>query len=228
MLKNLKRSIAVLLVVLLFGLGVYCGVKLSHRFDFGSGTKVRTSISLLRQVQTLSQLVTVKYVIQQAERVQDVKWYGENDVVILANGIVNAGVDFNRLNLGDLQVNGKSVRVTLPSAQVTDAYLDDKQTRVIDRKTGLLRSFDRDLEQTVRQTAVQDIRLAALRGGIRQDAEKRAREQVANLLRQLGFEQVEIRFAWRPDSGTTGAPSGVLESNVIDLTPRETLERPAP
>jgi hypothetical protein len=228
MLKKLKRAVAVLLVVMLFGLGMYCGVKLSGRFSFGPGTKVRTSISLLQQVQTLSQLVTVKYVIQQAERLQDVKWYGENDVLILASGIVNAGVDFSRMSPADVQADKKSVRITLPSPEVTDAYLDDKQTRVIDRKTGLLRSFDKDLEQTVRQTAVEDIRLAALRGGIRQDAEKRARAQVTNLLRQLGFEEIEIRFVWKPGAGPAAEKAGLPESNFSDRTLRETVERPAP
>jgi hypothetical protein len=228
MLKRLKRAVIVLLAVALFGLGIYCGVKLSPRFGPGSGIKVRTSVSLLQRVQTLSELVTVKYVIQQAERLQDVKWYGENDIVILAYGIVKAGIDFRRMKPEDLQVDGNCIRVTLPPAQVTDAYLDDSQTRVIDRKTGLLRSFDKDLEQSVRQTAVEDIRLGALRGGIRQDAEERARAQVTSLLGQLGFETVEIQFLWRADTGAASDKDAVPESKAIDLAPRETLERRAP
>jgi hypothetical protein len=56
-----------------------------------------------------------------------------------------------------------------------------------------LRSFDKDLEQTIRRIAVEDIRLAALRGGIRQEADERARAQLRSLFLQLGFERVEFR-----------------------------------
>lgn len=35
-----------------------------------------------------------------------------------------------------------------------DAYLDDASSQVIDQTTGLLRAFEKDLEQTARQNAV--------------------------------------------------------------------------
>jgi hypothetical protein len=64
---------------------------------------------------------------------------------------------------------------------------------VVERSTGFLRAFDKDLEQNIRHDAIEDIRLAALRSGIRQDAEERARAQLKNLFLQLGFEKVEFQ-----------------------------------
>jgi hypothetical protein len=55
-----------------------------------------------------------------------------------------------------------------------------------------LRSFNKDLEQTARQNAVDDIRRAARSGGILKDAEERARAMLTHLFRQLGFEEVEF------------------------------------
>jgi hypothetical protein len=81
----------------------------------------------------------------------------------------------------------------LPRAQITDAYLDEKQTRVVERATGFLRQFDKDLEQSTRQTAVEDIRRAARTGGILQDADERARSQLKDLFQRLGFEEVEFK-----------------------------------
>jgi len=118
---------------------------------------------------------------------------GENRILLLAHGIVKAGIDLGRLAPGDLQISEKKIVIKLPPAQITDAYLDDKQTRVIERTTGLFRSFDKDLEQTTRQNAIDDINRAARSSGILKDAEERARLQLSNLLLQLGFEKVEFR-----------------------------------
>ncbi|MDB6125508.1 MAG: hypothetical protein JWQ71_4501, partial [Pedosphaera sp.] len=72
-------------------------------------------------------------------------------------------------------------------------YLDDKQTQVVERKTGLLRAFDKDLEQNARRQAVDDLNRAARNSGILKDADERARLQLINLFRVLGYSEVEFR-----------------------------------
>jgi hypothetical protein len=113
--------------------------------------------------------------------------------LLLAHGIVKAGIDLKKLTANDLQINQKKITVTLPPPQITDAYLDEKLTQVIDRKTGLLAPPDKDLEQTTRQHALDDIRRAARDDGILKDADERARDQLKNLFHQLGFSEVEFR-----------------------------------
>ena len=125
----------------------------------------------------------------------DVKWIavlGESRVLMVASGRVNAGLDLSAIGPNDITISGKSIKVRLPPARIMDAYLDDSQTRVVERTTGILRSFDKDLEQTARQNAVDDIRRSARFGGILKEADKRARLQLENLLRQVGFQQVQF------------------------------------
>jgi hypothetical protein len=55
-----------------------------------------------------------------------------------------------------------------------------------------LRDFNKDLEQAARLNAISDITRAARAGGILKDADDRARLQVSNLFKQLGFEKVEF------------------------------------
>jgi hypothetical protein len=86
---------------------------------------------------------------------EDVNWYGENRVLLLAHGMVKAGMDLKRLTPEDVKISGKTISLRLPMPQITDAYLDDKASQVIDHSTGLLRAFDKDLEQTARQNAVE-------------------------------------------------------------------------
>ena len=114
-------------------------------------------------------------------------------MLFLAHGIVKAGVDLKRLDPGDVTISGKTITLHLPPAQIMDAYLDDQNSQVIDHTTGLLRSFDKNLEQTARQNAVQDISRAARQGGILNDAQKQAEVELRMFLHQAGFEHVEFR-----------------------------------
>jgi len=150
--------------------------------------------TVLHQIQTLSQLVTVKYVMEKVVVLEDVKWYGENRVLLVAHGIVKAGVDLADMTPDDVQLRNRSIVITLPEPAITDAYLDDKQTRVIEHSTGVLRNFDKDLEQNARRQAIDDIRRAARSSGIQEESKDRARAQVQALLTLLGFETVEVRF----------------------------------
>jgi len=183
---------AAVAVAVVFGVGLWLGFFLPRWAGYLSGPARFNTATVLRQVQTLSQLVTVKYVMEKVVVLEDVKWYGENRVLLVAQGVVKAGVDLGQLKPADLQVAGKKITVRLSPAQITDAYLDDKETRVVERTTGLLRAFDKDLEQTARQNAVDDIRRAARTAGILKDADDRARAQLTILLTQMGFEDVEI------------------------------------
>jgi hypothetical protein len=190
--RKARLVVVVMAIAIVFAVGLWLGTVSLRWLGIGGGLKSYDTATVLRQVQTLSQLVTVKYVMEKVVVLEDVKWFGESRVLLVAQGVVKAGVNFDQMTAEDLRVSGKKISVRLPPPQVTDAYLDDKQTRVIERSTGLLRVFDKDLEQTARQNAVDDIRRAARTAGILQDAEERARAQVTSLCRQMGFEEVEI------------------------------------
>src|SRR6266480_819388 len=150
--------------------------------------KIQNTATILQQIQTLSELVTVKYVLERVVILEDIKWYGENRVLLVAHGVVKAGVDLQEIKPEDVRVDDKKVVVKLPPARITDVYLDDKKTRVVDRTTGLLRAFDKDLEQSARRQAVEDLSISARFNGINGDAEERARLQLTNLFHQLGLE----------------------------------------
>ncbi len=178
--------------LVVFGAGIWLGFKLTHWMKSGSGLREENTATVVEQVQALSDLVTVKYVLEKVVILEDVKWYGENRVLLLAHGIVKAGVDLKRLQPDDVVISGKTISLRLPPPQITDAYLDDKQSQVIDHTTGLLRVFDKNLEQTARQNAVDDIRRAARTDGILDEADKRAKLELALFLHKAGFEQIEF------------------------------------
>lgn len=152
--------------------------------------------TLLRQVQTLSQLVTVKYVLEKVVDVRDTKWYpgGENKVLLIAHGVVKAGINMTNIQPSDIQISDKKITLTLPHPVITDVYLDDHHTQVLERTTGLLRAFDKDLEQNARQQAVDELRLLAIDSEILKDAQSRAKAQLTAFFLQTGFTEVEIKL----------------------------------
>ena len=191
--QRLKRFFLAAFVLIIFAVGVWLGFTVRHWLKFGSGLREENTATVVEQVQTLSDLVTVKYVLEKVVILEDAKWYGENRVLLLAHGVVKAGTDLKRITPNDVTISGKKISLHLPSPQITDAYLDDKNSQVIDHATGLLRAFDKDLEQTARANAVDDIRRAARVDGILDEADKRARLELELFLRQAGFEKVEFR-----------------------------------
>lgn len=191
--QQLKNFFWTLTAVTVLGLTIYLTFTITRWANQGSGLHIMDTVTVVREVQSLSDLVTVKYVMDKVEVLEDVKWYGENRVLLLAHGVVKAGIDLKRLKPGDISIFGKTIFLRLPPPQVTDAYLDDQASQVIDHTTGLLRSFDKNLEQTARQNAVDDIARAARHAGILDDAQKQAQVELENFLKRAGFEQVVFR-----------------------------------
>jgi len=194
----LKQRLAIIVLVLavIFTIGLVIGVLLPHLARIGGARSGPYNTStIVQQVQTLSELVTVKYVMEKVVIQEDPPQNtirkllpDETRVILVAHGIVKAGVDLNQLKPGDMRVSGKQVILSLPKAQITDAYLDEKQTKIVEHNTSFLRDFNKDLEQTARLNAVEDIRRAARNCGILKDADERARAQLKYFFQQLGYD----------------------------------------
>jgi hypothetical protein len=110
-------------------------------------------------------------------------------VLLEVHGEAVAGVDLDQLKAADVQVEGHTVHVHLPPAQVFTVALDDQKTHVYSRNTGLLVPADPSLEGEVREQAVENLRQSALAAGILGKAHDNACATVTKLLNGLGFDQ---------------------------------------
>jgi hypothetical protein len=193
--QKLRPLVAFVLVAAIFGGGLWLGFKGPQLLGLRGTQRMLNTATVLQQVQTLSELVTVKYVMEKVVIFEDVKWYpgGDNRVLLVAHGNVLAGVDLSQLKAEDISASGTTLKIKLPPPRISAAFLDENKTHVIERTTGLLRLFDKDLEQAARQIAVGDIHRAAREAGILKDAESRARDQLKLLFLQAGFERVEFQ-----------------------------------
>lgn len=200
-----KKFFFTVLVLVIFGTGIWLGLAVSRLTAGHFAPRETETVAVVREIQALSDLVTVKYVVEkviilesppQSTLGQFVQ--GNNRVLMLAHGIVKAGIDLKRLKPEDVQFVGNSIRIHLPLPQITDGYLDEHETKVIDWQKGFLRDYDKDLEQTARQNAVEDIRRAARIDGILEEAGSRARLELAAFLSKAGYQHVEFVDAPAP------------------------------
>jgi hypothetical protein len=116
-----------------------------------------------------------------------------DQMTFLAAGDVIAGVDLSLLERKDVWREGDGTLVMrLPASQILVTRVDNRQSHVISRKTGILRRADIDLESRVRQRAEQEIRNESVRRGILNLASQNAEMKLSQFLHTTGFERVKF------------------------------------
>jgi hypothetical protein len=128
-------------------------------------------------------------------------------ITLYAAGDVIAGIDLSTIQQRDVwrEPDGTLV-MRLPPSQLLVSRLDNRETRVIDRRTGIFRGADQGLEGRARQYAEQQIKGEALHKNILGIAQEGAEAKLAPLLHTLGF--TKVRFERTDGGGAQRAPSG--------------------
>ncbi|NDJ55075.1 MAG: DUF4230 domain-containing protein [Chloroflexi bacterium] len=156
-------------------------------------TIIADAQTVVRQIQTLSQLTTISYTIEKVITAESgegpLGFLFRDRLLLVAQGEVRAGVDLSRIGEDDIQVVGTSVFVTVPASEIFVATLNNDETYVYDRETAVLGQTV-DLETLARQAAEEEILQAALEDGILDQAQENAEDTLEGLLRALGFEEV--------------------------------------
>jgi len=158
-------------------------------------TIIASPVTVIRQIRSLSRLETVSYKIEKVITAQNgegpLGFLFEDKLLLVAVGEVIAGVDLGRMADPDVQVVDNAVTVRLPSSEIFIATLNNDDTFVYDRQTGLL-GQQVDLETLARQTAEDEILRAAIADGILDTAQKNGEQVIRKLLEALGFEDITI------------------------------------
>ena len=157
-------------------------------------TVIPDPVTIIREVQSLARLETIQYTVEKvitAEVNQGVfgPLFGDR-LLFVAHGFVIAGVDLSKVETDDLRLEEEVLYVTLPEAEVFVATLNNDESYVYDRETGILRKSARDLETTARQVAEEEILNAALEDNILLQAQQNAEIYLERLFNSLGYLQV--------------------------------------
>jgi Protein of unknown function (DUF4230) len=156
---------------------------------------VVTRVRALNRLETASmRVVHVSTITQSYELVPNA--FAGDELTFFAAGDVIAGIDLSQLKAEDVRrdVDGTIV-VRLPPPLILVSRIDNRESRVLNRKTGLFRRADMNLESRARQYAEQGIRNEAVNKGILPLASQNAEVKVAELLHMFGFQRVRCEAA---------------------------------
>jgi hypothetical protein len=152
-------------------------------------------VSIVHEVQELARLETMQYTVEKviiAETGQGPFGFLFGDrLLLVAHGVVIAGVDLGKLDPEDLWIDDDGqVVLQLPESEIFITSLDNDKSYVYDRDTGLLTHGDVNLEATARMAAEEEIERAALEDGILAQAQLNAENYLYRMMRSLGFPDV--------------------------------------
>jgi hypothetical protein len=168
--------------------------QVSHLFH-PTPTVMPDPVTIVHEVQELARLETMQYTVEKviiAETGQGPFGFLFGDrLLLVAHGVVIAGVDLGKLDPEDLWIDDDGqVVLQLPEAEIFITSLDNEKSYVYDRDTGLLTHGDVNLEATARMAAEEEIERAALEDGILAQAQLNAENYLYRMMRSLGFSEV--------------------------------------
>ena len=199
--------VGALMVVGGFTVAQLAGILPSLHNPFGTTTVDRSQPAILKAVADISEYHAATgnfQVVVDLEK--DARYMPDflrgQRTLFVASGTVDAYLDFGTLDDDAIAVSddGKSVTVTLPHAQLSEARLDPEASKVVTRERGLLDRLGGVFsdtptgEQQLYVLAEKKVEAAARAGGVRARAEENTRAMLEGLLESLGFEQVSVVF----------------------------------
>ncbi|MCC6586110.1 MAG: DUF4230 domain-containing protein [Bryobacterales bacterium] len=181
-----KRILALLTAALT---GVLLTLFVSHQVRV---RRTADPAALVREIQALNQLVTVRYRIQKVIGLEEKKVpFGSEKLLLIVQADVLAGIDLTALTPNAIHRSGDTVTIQLPEPRVLHVVIDEKQTKVWDRQITWWTPwvpYNNDLERQARLAAIEDIKNTAIEMGILTDAHKSAQRNIRQLLKSFGIE----------------------------------------
>jgi hypothetical protein len=152
---------------------------------------------VVHEIQRLSELVSVKYTVQKAVGLEEQKVpFGSEKLLLFVQAQVLAGIDLSRVAAGDVRLlPTKRMQVVLPPPKIIHIVIDDKETKVWDRRITWWTPwvpFNPDLERQARLAALDAIERAAIDMGILDQARRNAQAAIQSLLENLGINSVTV------------------------------------
>src|SRR5512139_157583 len=90
----------------------------------------------------MSELATVEYIVTKIVKAEDNQtWYkfGDRKILMSCEASIKAGIDFSKINEGDVTIEGKSISLVLPKAHFISMNIKPEDVRVEYVETGLFR-----------------------------------------------------------------------------------------
>ena len=156
--------------------------------------------NVVHEIQRLNELVSVKYTVQKVVGLEQQKVpFGSEKLLLFVQAEALAGIDLSSLAASDVKLlPARRMQVVLPPPKIVHIVIDDKQTKVWDRRITWWTPwvpFNPDLERQARLAAKDSIERAAIEMGILDQARRNAEVGIRSLLETFGVKSVSVSSA---------------------------------
>jgi hypothetical protein len=153
-------------------------------------------VTIIHAIQPLARLETIQYSVEKVitgEIGQGIfKPLVGDRLLFIAHGTVIAGVDLGKLTLDQIEEKNGALILNLPAPEVFIASLNNEQSYIYDRQTGIFSKGNPQLETDVRRAAEREIEAAAVNDGILKLAKQNAVTFLTSFLSKLGYNNVIV------------------------------------
>jgi Protein of unknown function (DUF4230) len=195
---EIPTFLQIILVIVVLGI-VSVGGYTAYHFQQGpppSSHFMPTNTAVVTAIQRIDKLETTTDTLQQVIVYDPHYVLGDAQKLFVVYGTVTAGIDLSTLNKNDVQIQGQSVTLNAPAAQILSANVDPAQTQVYDANTGIYSiispKLDSNTTNAIMAKAQNTLSGDACANGILQQASDSAKGQLTALLTTLGFTSVIV------------------------------------
>lgn len=193
----MKFSVYIALAILLFG----CE----------STPQPEAQVYDIREIGTLS---TTEYTVNKVVKLDDQhglweiweKWddirswtkFGDRKILISCRAKIKAGVDLKKIRKEDIHVNGNTIAIVLPAAEVTEFTMEPKHIKTEVESVSWFRDhFTQKEKNDFLKQGEKAIRRDLENSGIYSNAEYEAEVFITDFYKRQGFEKVIVSFEKR-------------------------------
>lgn len=182
--------------------------------------RVDVKTVVVQQVREVSELTTAVFTMEavvpaQSDRKIGDYTIGKTNLLYLAYGEVQAGVNLEEITAADvtLSADGTQVKLVLPPPKLLDSKIDVERSSVYDYSRGFLNlGPDRapELQEMAQKEALTKIERAACEQDILMQASDRAELVVTQLLKSAGFEEVIVETSPAANTPAANTPANTI------------------
>ncbi|TVR24376.1 MAG: DUF4230 domain-containing protein [Anaerolineaceae bacterium] len=188
--------VAVALVIVVAGLNTVGGIfsTFANIFSPGDATyEVEGDRLVLESIVELSELTTIQRNYSELITVRlDIPavlgGMYRDELLYRAVGQVEAGIDLSAMRQSDVIMEGNTVIVRLPPPTLLRCFINERESGVVERRTGVFMRPSPENERRARLYALAHFRDTALEAGILREANEQAAIVVGNMLSNLSAE----------------------------------------
>jgi hypothetical protein len=184
-------NIIILLILVMFLIGL---PKTNPNDEQKQPTKTINNFTVLESIRNASQLATVEYNFYQEKVVKENpnNPFTLKRIIVVTEAQIKGGIDLQKLTVGDINVNNKSITIKVPKSEILSVDADPSKMKVLDEDYGPFNKLTMEETKQYLEDARNVIKQKAIDEHIIDKADEQTKLVLTNLLKAMGFDEVQI------------------------------------